>query len=254
VSPPESAEQDWPSLGVVVPVYNEAASIERACRAIAAAMSAYHGHWRVIAVDDGSADNSAEIVTRVAAEVPGIELVKHERNAGYGAALRTGARRAQELGLDYVAFIDSDLTNPPADLLKIGRLAKQGHPYIKASRFVPGGDMSAVPFERRIVSRAGNLVASTLFGTGVKDVTTGFRAGRTDLICSWPTTERTFAVIVEEFACAQRDGVVPVEFPTSLSSRTGAQRATAFSYSPELIRSYLRYPVRAFLGRMHLTK
>jgi dolichol-phosphate mannosyltransferase len=254
VSPPESAEQDWPSLGVVVPVYNEAASIERACRAIAAAMSAYHGHWRVIAVDDGSADDSAEIVTRLAAELPELELVRHERNAGYGAALRTGAHRAHELGLEYVAFIDSDLTNPPADLLKIGRLAQQGHPYIKASRFVRGGDMSAVPPQRRIVSRAGNIVAAALFGTPVRDVTNGFRAGRTELICSWPTEERTFAVIVEEFAYAQREGVVPVEFPTSLSSRSGPQRASAFSYSPQLIRSYLRYPLRAFLERIHLTK
>lgn len=248
------AEGSWPSLGVVVPVYNEAAGIERACREIVDATRRYHGRAQVIAVDDGSADDSAGIVERLAGELPELELVRHERNGGYGAALRTGARRARELRLDYVAFIDSDLTNPPSDLLTIGRLAREGHPYIKASRFVPGGDMSAVPFERRIVSRAGNLVASALFGTRVRDVTNGFRAGRTDLVCSWPTQERTFAVIVEEFAYAQRDGVVPVEFPTSLSSRTGQQRGSAFSYSPELIRSYLRYPVRAFLGRIHLTK
>lgn len=249
-----SSEDSWPSLGVVVPIYNEAASIERACREVVDAVRRYRGRALVIAVDDGSADDSAEIVERLTAELPGLELVRHEQNAGYGAALRTGARRAQELKLDYVAFIDSDLTNPPSDLVKIGELAAQGHPYIKASRFVPGGDMSAVPFARRIVSRTGNIVASALFGTRVRDVTNGFRAGRTDLICSWPTTERTFAVIVEEFAYAQRDGIVPVEFPTSLSSRTGQQRGSAFSYSPELIRSYLRYPMRAFLGRMHLTK
>jgi dolichol-phosphate mannosyltransferase len=249
-----SSEDSWPSLGVVVPIYNEAASIERACREVVDAVRRYRGRALVIAVDDGSADDSAEIVERLAAELPGLDLVRHEQNAGYGAALRTGARRAQELKLDYVAFIDSDLTNPPSDLVKIGELAAQGHPYIKASRFVPGGDMSAVPFARRIVSRTGNIVASALFGTRVRDVTNGFRAGRTDLICSWPTTERTFAVIVEEFAYAQRDGIVPVEFPTSLSSRTGQQRGSAFSYSPELIRSYLRYPMRAFLGRMHLTK
>ena len=254
MSAPAQAEGSWPSLGVVVPVYNESAGIERACREVVDVARRYQGRAVVIAVDDGSADDSADIVGRLADELGELELVRHEQNAGYGAALRTGAHRAQELKLDYVAFIDSDLTNPPSDLLKIGQLAKQGHAYIKASRFVPGGDMSAVPAQRRVVSRAGNIVASTLFGTPVRDVTNGFRAGRTDLICSWPTQERTFAVIVEEFAYAQRDGVVPVEFPTSLSSRSGEQRGTAFSYSPELIRSYLRYPLRAFLGRFHLTK
>jgi dolichol-phosphate mannosyltransferase len=245
---------DWPSLGVVVPIYNESASIERACREVVDVVRRYRGRAVVIGVDDGSADDSAAIVSRLAEELPELELVRHSQNEGYGAALRTGAHRAQELNLDYVAFIDSDLTNPPSDLLKIGELAAQGHSYIKASRFVPGGDMSAVPAQRRVVSRAGNVVAQALFGTSVRDVTNGFRAGRTDLICSWPTTERTFAVIVEEFAYAQRDGVVPVEFPTSLSSRTGQQRGSAFSYSPELIRSYLRYPLRAFLRRAHLTK
>lgn len=244
----------WPSLGVVVPVYNESAGIERACREVVDVVRRYDGRAVVIAVDDGSADDSAQIVARLADELPELELVRHEQNAGYGAALRTGAHRARELGLEYVAFIDSDLTNPPSDLLKIGELANQGHPYIKASRFVPGGDMSAVPRQRRMVSKAGNLVASALFGTRVRDVTNGFRAGRTELICSWPTHESTFAVIVEEFALAQRDGVEPVEFPTSLSARSGEQRRSAFSYSPDLIRSYLRYPLRAFLARMHLTK
>ena len=244
----------WPSLGVVVPIYNESAGIERACREVIDTARRYQGRAVVIAVDDGSVDDSAEIVGRLAGELLGLELVRHKQNAGYGAALRTGAHRARELGLDYVAFIDSDLTNPPSDLLKIGELARQGHPYIKASRFVPGGDMSAVPPQRRIVSRAGNVLASTLFGTPVRDVTNGFRAGRTDLICSWPTQERTFAVIIEEFAYAQRDGVVPIEFPTSLSSRSGEQRGSAFSYSPKLIRAYLRYPLRAFLERIHLTK
>jgi glycosyltransferase involved in cell wall biosynthesis len=254
VNPPAQAEGGWPSLGVVVPVYNEAAGIERSCREVVDAVRRYQGRAMVIAVDDGSADDSAAILERLSGELPELQLVRHARNGGYGEALRTGAKRARELGLEYVAFIDSDLTNPPSDLLTIGRLAQQGHPYIKASRFVSGGDMATVPAARRIVSRTGNLVASTLFGTKVKDVTNGFRAGRTELICSWPTRERAFAVIVEEFAFALRDGVEPVEFPTSLSARSAQQRGSAFSYSPALIRSYLRYPLRAFLERAHLAQ
>ena len=238
-------EGGWPSLGVVIPVYNEAASIERGCRAVVEALGTYPARTVVIAVDDGSADESAVILSRLAGELDPLEVVRHAANAGYGEALRTGARHAQALGLDYVAFIDSDLTNPPSDLLEMGALARQGHPYIKASRFVTGGDLSAVPLQRRLVSRAGNLVASALFGTRVRDVTNGFRAGRTDLICSWPTRERGFAVIVEEFAFALRDGLEPVEFATSLSARSGNQRGSAFSYSPWMIWSYLRYPLAA---------
>jgi hypothetical protein len=111
--------------------------------------------------------------------------------------------------------------------------------------------MAGIPLLRRTVSRLGNLVASKLFGTGVRDVTNGFRAGRTELICSWPTRERGFGVIVEEFAFALADGVPVVEFPTMLAARSGLQRRSAFvPYSPSLLWSYLRYPLGAFGRRL----
>jgi glycosyltransferase involved in cell wall biosynthesis len=240
----------WPSLGVVVPVYNEADGIADSCRKIVDAIDGYRGRAVVIAVDDGSADDSAEILAGLLPELVQLDLVRHRVNGGYGQALRTGAARARELDLQYVAFIDSDLTNPPADLLKLAALAREGHRYIKASRFVRGGSMTAVPLPRRSVSRLGNLVAAALFGTTVRDVTNGFRGGETELICSWPTRERGFAVIVEEFAFAMRAGVVPVEFPTVLTARSGEQRRSAFSYSPQLVLSYLRYPTEALRERL----
>lgn len=235
---------------MVVPVFNEADSIERACREIVAVVRRYPGHAAVIAVDDGSRDQSGEILDRLSTELEELQSVRHAANRGYGAALRTGARRALADGLEYVAFIDSDLTNPPSDLLKIGALVREGHAYIKASRFIPDGDMTAVPLARRAVSRLGNVLAANLFGTQVRDVTNGFRAGQTELICSWPTVERTFAVIMEEFAFALDAGIEPVEFPTSLSARSQAQRRSAFSYSPRLIWAYLRYPLLARARRL----
>lgn len=238
----------WPSLAVVVPVYNEAATIESACAEIAAAAERYRGRAMVIAVDDGSSDPSAAILERLAARIERLDMRSHERNAGYGAALRTGAERARELDLDYVLFMDSDLTNPPADIERLAELLRAGNEYVKASRFVPGGGMSAVPAPRRLTSRLGNAVARTLFGTRVRDVTNGFRAVRTDLFLSWPLTEAGFPVIVEEFDWALRSGVEPAEVPSVLTSREGEQRGTAFSYSPRLVASYLRYPLRA-LGR-----
>jgi dolichol-phosphate mannosyltransferase len=245
-----SPEPAWPSLGIVVPVYNEEATIERACREIAEVANRYPGRATLIAVDDGSTDASAAVLTRLENEIEGLEVDSHPVNAGYGAALRTGATRARALDLDYVSFIDSDLTNPPEDLLRIGELAHAGHDYIKASRFVPGASMAAVPGPRRAVTRTGNLVGRALFGAGVRDVTNGFRAVRTDLFLSWPLHEHGFAVIVEELDCALRSGIEPVEFPTVLSARTGDQRETAFSYGPGTILSYLRYPLRAFGRRL----
>jgi dolichol-phosphate mannosyltransferase len=250
VSPEPARNSEWPSLAIVVPVYNEAPTIAKACREIALAAARHPGESRVIVVDDGSGDGSATILTKLEEEIEVLDLQRHPANAGYGAALRTGAARAQGLGLDYVAFIDSDLTNPPGDLLRIGELAREGHDYIKGSRFAPGGGMTGVPVTRRLVSRLGNFVGRVLFGTSVRDVTNGFRAARTDLILSWPLRERGFAVIVEELDWALRSGAKIVEFPSVLTARTGEQRRTAFSYGPPLLLSYLRYPVRTGLSRL----
>jgi glycosyltransferase involved in cell wall biosynthesis/2-polyprenyl-3-methyl-5-hydroxy-6-metoxy-1,4-benzoquinol methylase len=240
----------WPSMGIVLPVYNEAATIERAVETVAGVAERYSGPACVIAVDDGSTDDSAAILADATARLPRLELVRQRPNAGYGAALRAGARRAQELGLAYVTFMDADLTNPPDDVLKIGALAAAGHDYIKASRFLAGGRMVGVPATRMLFSRTGNLVASVLYGGGLTDPTNGFRGMRTELATRWSQTERGFASIVEELDWALRDGVQPVEFPTVLTSRTADQRGSAFGYTPRVIAAYLRYPLRTRLWRL----
>jgi len=239
----------WPSLAVVVPVFNEEAGIRRACEAIVAVMEGYPGRAGVVVVDDASTDDSAVILSDLSRQFEMLQVCTHGTNRGYGGALRTGAARASDDGFEYVAFIDSDLTNPPQDLLKIGALAQQGHSYIKGSRFSSGGDMRAVPFRRRLFSEAGNLVGRWLFGAKIRDVTNGFRGVRTDLFLSWPLRERGFPVIVEELDWALRSGVEPVEFPTVLTVRGQGQRPTSFPYRPRVILTYLRYPLYARMRR-----
>jgi dolichol-phosphate mannosyltransferase len=245
-----AAAGPWPPLGIVVPVYNESASIEASLRAMAEVARSYEGTCRVIAVDDGSKDDSLAILERLVGEIDVLDIDANERNQGYGAALRTGADRARADGLEYAVFIDSDLTNPPSDVLKIGALAAEGHRYIKASRFVEGGTMGDVPWRRRIWSVAGNELGAALFGAGIKDVTNGFRAVRLSDHARWPLHETGFASIVEELDWALRDGIEIVEFPSVLTVRTEDQRATAFPYSGALIRAYLRYPLRALRRRL----
>jgi dolichol-phosphate mannosyltransferase len=250
VSLPDQAESDWPSMAVVLPVFNEAATIERSVKRVAGTLERYPGRAAVVAVDDGSADDSAAVLERVAQELPALHVERHAANAGYGAALRTGARRAAKLDLDYVTFMDADLTNPPEDVMKIGRLAAAGHDYIKASRFLAGGGMEGVPARRAVFSRAGNVVAARLYGGGLTDPTNGFRAMRTELADRWPLTQRGFASIMEELDWALRSGVRPVEFPTVLTSRTADQRSTSFGYTPGLVASYLRFPLRSRARRI----
>jgi dolichol-phosphate mannosyltransferase len=245
---PDSAQ--YRSLAVVVPVYNEGRGIERSCNAILAVAERYPGRMCIVAVDDGSTDESGGILTRLASASELLDYERHEVNQGYGGACRTGARWAKSKGFDYVAFIDSDLTNPPEDLLKIGELiAGTGAPYVKASRFTAGGGVEGVPFRRRVLSRVGCGVGSFLFRLRRTDITNGFRAARTDVYCRWPLRELGFAVIMEEVYWALQEGVPIASFPTVLRARQESQRASAFAYTPNVLRDYLRYPLRRFLRR-----
>jgi dolichol-phosphate mannosyltransferase len=237
-------------MAVVVPVYNEGREIERSCKAILDVAERYLGRMAIVAVDDGSTDESGRILTELAGANDPFDYERHESNQGYGAACRTGARWAKSNGFDYVAFIDSDLTNPPADLLKIGELAAgTGAPYVKASRFAPGGGVHGVPFRRRALSRFGYRVGSFLFGLRGTDITNGFRAARAEVYCRWPLRETGFAIIMEEVYWALQEGVPIASFPTVLKARRESQRGSAFTYTPRVLRDYLRYPLRRFIRR-----
>ena len=150
----------WPSLAVVVPVYNEAATIERACAAIVAAVAtATQGDARRDRRrrrQRGRQRSRSSSGSRSELEL--LEVDPRTRTAATARRCAPARAARAELGLEYVAFIDADLTNPPEDLLKIGAWRPRAR-YIKASRFVAGrthGRRAAS--RRRAVSRAGNLV------------------------------------------------------------------------------------------------
>src|SRR5688572_12507597 len=96
-------------LSVVMPVFNEAATL----RAIVAAVRAVPMKKELVLVDDGSTDGSREIFDALAAEHPDeVRVVKHERNQGKGAALRTGFAHARG---EVIVIQDADLEYEPQD-------------------------------------------------------------------------------------------------------------------------------------------
>ncbi len=240
----------YPSLAVTVPVFNEGPGIVNSCERIMAVADRYPGRLELIAVDDGSSDESLSVLRELASTAELLSTVSHASNSGYGAACRTGGRWALEHGFDYVAFIDSDLTNPPEDLLEIGKLAAAGADYIKGSRFLPGGGAERVPRNKRVISQTGNRVAAALTGLSRTDFTNGFRGVRTEMFCSWPLHETGFVIIMEEMYWADRTGASIAAFPTILHSRDQDKRESSFSYTPRVMRDYLRYPLKSFGRRM----
>lgn len=245
-SPAPPRNPGAPPFAVVVPMYDEIAGAEACVEAVTAVLRAHAPGAVMIAVDDGSRDGTGALLDRLAAANADV-IALHRENGGYGAALATGAAEAARLGAPFVVFMDSDLTNPPADIPRFAAAMAEGYDLVKGSRFDAGGGMAGVPWRRAMLSRLANLVARVLFRAGIRDCTNGFRAIRTELFLRLPLGERDFAVIVEELRHAKRRGARITSVPTVLTDRTAAQRPTSFGYSPDLIRRYLKHALAAAL-------
>ncbi len=169
---------------VVLPAYNEEKTLPPLLAEIAFILAETGNAYRVIVVDDGSADGTAGVVREAAASMP-VSLVSHTVNRGLSEALKTGLLEAQkEASLrDVVVTMDSDNTHAPGLILRMVRMIREGYDVVIASRYRRESRVIGVPLPRRILSRGASLLFRTLFPMqGVRDFTSGYRAYRASLI------------------------------------------------------------------------
>ncbi|MGQ0679051.1 MAG: glycosyltransferase [Actinomycetota bacterium] len=160
---------------ILAPAFNEEAVIEAFVEALSAVL---HPNWCLLVVDDGSVDRTPELLGQLAERVPRLRVVTHPYNRGLGSALATGFKEARR---GVVITMDADLSHP-LDLLDSLVAGCSNTDAVFASRYVPGGGMVGVPAGRVIVSKLANTFLRLIFRTKVRDLTTGFRAYRTDRI------------------------------------------------------------------------
>lgn len=123
--------------------------------------------------DDGSSDSTAEIAYSVGAYV-----VRHEKNGGYGAALRTCFEAARDLDADRMVIIDSDGQHDPAEIPKLLEPLDAGVDLVIGSRFLNGNGQN-VPAYRKVGLKVLNIATDIVGGVNVTDSQSGFRAYQT---------------------------------------------------------------------------
>lgn len=159
---------------VVIPTYNEAGNIERLLPLI-------HEHLpeaRIMVLDDGSPDGTADIAEKVAADLGGarIDVIRRTGKRGLGAAYRDGFVAALADGAEIIVQMDADLSHDPAHLPALVAAVQHGADGAIGSRYVPGGDVENWPRSRQFLSRWGNRYAAGVLGLAINDATSGFRA------------------------------------------------------------------------------
>ncbi|MBI2569242.1 MAG: polyprenol monophosphomannose synthase [Candidatus Schekmanbacteria bacterium] len=134
--------------------------------------------YGLIVVDDASPDGTGAVADRLAASLPGIEVVHRARKEGLGPAYGAGFRRALERGPQIVCAMDCDFSHDPAELPGLVAEIVAGADIAIGSRYVAGGRIAGWRAYRRFLSWAGNLYARITLGLEQRDVTSGFRAFR----------------------------------------------------------------------------
>ena len=200
-------------LSVVMPIYNEEATLEACVRRVLA-QEAFE--LEVVAVDDGSSDRSLEILKRLAAEFPTLRVFAHPRNLGKGAALRTGFA---EVRGRVVVIQDADLEYDPGEYPRLIDPILDGRAdVVYGSRFLGGPHRVHLYFHylgNRLLTTLSNICTNL----NLSDMETCYKAFRREVVERLDIRSRSFAVEPEITAKVARMKARIYEVPISYSGR-----------------------------------
>jgi dolichol-phosphate mannosyltransferase len=219
-------------LSIVLPAFNEEGNIERAVRDAAAAAQALVTQYEVVAVDDGSRDRTGALLTALEAELgPTLLVVRHPKNRGYGAALRSGFHAAHG---DLVFYTDSD------NQFDLGEL-KDFLPLMASCDAALGFRVDRKdPWLRRFVSGGFNTLSSLAFGMSVRDLNCSFKLFRRELIQGLPLESDDFFIDTEMVARIHSGGWRYVQRGVRHFPRTAGRSTVRPSDVPRTLLSLAR--------------
>ena len=168
-------------IKVVLPAYNEEAGLARLLPSIVRVLSPGPEPYRIVVVDDGSDDRTAE----VSAAVGAVSLIRHTTNQGLGQTLRDGlsAALAGESDEGVIVTLDADDSHDPALIPSMAAKIRDGCDVVIASRYQPGSITRGVGPLRTVTSWGASMLMRVALPTpGVRDFTCGFRAYRASML------------------------------------------------------------------------
>jgi glycosyltransferase involved in cell wall biosynthesis len=203
-------------LSVIVPVYNERATLEALVGRVRAVD--YGMPLELVLVDDCSSDGSRELCEKLAAAHPDVVAVHQEPNRGKGAAVRRGFELATG---DYLIVQDADLEYDPTEIPKLVALLERGiADVVFGSRFLAAGPHRVLYFWHSIGNKLLTTLSNMLTNLNLTDMEVGYKAFRREVLAGFELREDRFGFEPEFTAKVARGGWRIYEVPISYYGRT----------------------------------
>ena len=210
-----------PHLSVIIPAFNESERIVSTLNETVAYLNAQTYSWEILVVDDGSADDTAGLVSRAAQNTDGIRLLRRE-HFGKGWAVRAGMLEARGR---YRFMCDADLAMPIEWLDRFMEKMDAGVDIVIGSREIAGARRLDEPLHRHVMGRVFNWVIRAVAVRGFQDTQCGFKCFSEDAanrLFSRQYTKR-MGFDVEILYLALKMGYSVVEMPVEWHYQTGSK-------------------------------
>ena len=234
-----------PTLTVVMPAFNERATLHEALRRV---LASDVDSLEVVVVDDGSTDGTRELLTQGPALDARVRVVLHDQNRGKGAALRTGFGEARGR---FVLVQDADLEYDPAEYPRLLAPLLEGHAdVVYGSRFAGGSAHRVLYFWHSVANRGLTTLSNMLTDLNLSDMETCYKVFRREVLAEIQLAEDRFGIEPEMTAKIAQLGVRVYEVPISYHGRTYAEgKKIGMKDAFRAVYCIVRYGVPARLSR-----
>ncbi len=184
------------NISIIIPLYNEEKLIIELLQELEKiSYPSFVKKVDLIIVDDASSDNSYQNVETWTLSKPNIQLLKHEKNKGKGAAVKTGVAIATG---DYVLIQDADMELSPKDIPVMIEAAKNLNiPFVNGSRYLPGVIRTQAAFKRYFANKLFTLITSMLINVHLTDMACGYKLISKELFDKLNLNENRFGFEAE---------------------------------------------------------
>ncbi len=234
---------------IVTPTYNERDNLESFLNGVFDVLPGAH----VLVVDDASPDGTGELAESIAAQEPRVAVMHRGAKLGLGTAYLDGFRWGLSEGYDVFFEMDTDLSHDPRYLPDFLDALADGADVVIGSRNISGGGVEGWGVGRHLLSKGGSLYSRTWLGVPVRDLTSGYKAFRRQVleeVSLGSVSSNGYAFQIELTFRAVLKGFQVHEVPIIFVDRRAGQSKMSRRIFAEAVLMVPALRLRALLGRL----